>query len=173
MKELKIPISCRILPDLKEDIELEAQEAGLTTSLYLEQIIQGRHDLSLDEEPGVDVEALQAENERLQAELKEVYSKMKEFRLQRNDLRQELDQSRKELGKANSSLEELTELIQPLKSLGLFDLSSSEISELEGYFLELEEKYPSYTTKHLLLAALNRTVKNENGMLVIHTIGNY
>lgn len=171
MKELKIPVSSRILPDLKEDLEMEAQEAGLTTSLYLEQILQGRHGLFQDDE--VDVEVLQAENEQLQVELKEAYARQKEFRLQRNDYREELEQVKSELEDANTAKQVLEEKALSLASLGILDLSSFEITELEGYLSQLEAKYPTYSRSYLLMATFNRMVKNEEGMFIIHTIANY
>lgn len=174
MKELKIPISSRIQPDLKEDLELEAQEAGLTTSLYLEQILQSRHDQAeLDEPLEAEAEELRAKVKSLQIAGEKAKQQLEAIREEGNRCYQELSQSKTENDKLKAKIKQLEKEIQPLKALGLMDLSPSELSELEGYFSALEKKYPSHSRSYILLATFNRMVKNEKGMLVIHTIANY
>jgi predicted nuclease with TOPRIM domain len=174
MKELKIPVSCRILPDLKEDIEVEAQEAGLTTSLYLEQILQSRHEQAeLDETLEAEAEELRAKVKSLQIAGEKVKHQLEEIREDGNRCYQELSQSKVENDRLKANIKQLEKEIQPLKTLGFTDLSLSELSELEGYFSALEKKYPSHSRSYILLATFNRMVKNENGMFVIHTIDGY
>ncbi|MCC6725555.1 MAG: hypothetical protein IT258_13690 [Saprospiraceae bacterium] len=174
MKELKIPVSCRILPDLKEDLELEAEEAGLTTSLYLEQILQSRHDQTeLDESLEAEAEELRAKVKSLQNAVDRTKQQLEAIREDGNRCYQELGQSKIETDRLKANIKQLEKEIQPLKALGVMDLSPSELSELEGYFSALEKKYPSHSRSYLLLATFNRMVKNEKGMLIIHTIANY
>ncbi|MFT6359747.1 MAG: hypothetical protein ACJAYJ_003980 [Saprospiraceae bacterium] len=42
-KILKVPMSCRISPELKEDLELEAIAAEVNPSAYLEGILKDRN----------------------------------------------------------------------------------------------------------------------------------
>ncbi len=174
MKELKIPVSCRILPDLKEDIEVEAQEAGLTTSLYLEQILQCRHEQAeMDENLEAEAAELRAKVKSLQSATERMKGQLEEVRTEGNKYYQELALSKMENDKLKASIEQLEKETQPLKELGLMGLSPAELSELEGYFSALETKYPSHSRSYLLLATFNRMVKNEKGMFVIHTIDGY
>ena len=45
-KELKVPLSCRIAPSLKQKLENEATEKGISTSQYLVMLLKKRHQLN-------------------------------------------------------------------------------------------------------------------------------
>lgn len=49
-KAIKVPLSCRATPILKQTLEEEAAEKGMTTSSYLIFLLENRNTISVDED---------------------------------------------------------------------------------------------------------------------------
>lgn len=173
-KVLKVPISARVSPELKMALENEAEELGITTSLYLEEVFESRQleneQLKSVTEEIVDIRA-QYEELREYSESQE--AKIFELKKKKNGFKERYRLADEDTLRLNQTVKELDAEIQPFRNLGLTELTSDNLEELDGYFSSLEEKYPDHSRLELLLAALNRTVKNEAAIFLIHTISNY
>ncbi len=157
--ELKIPISCRVYPDLKSEIEEEAQDEGLTTSMYLEKILQNRHESQVEDEDETDfvnVYQFEVEIDELKAELES----LQEDYIKLEKLNQKLESK-------NQSLEEST------KWLRLLDFDENEAQSLENMLEQLQPEYPGKANSQLVLACLHAALKNEDSIFFIHTPSGY
>lgn len=157
--ELKIPISCRVYPDLKSEIEEEAQDEGLTTSMYLEKILQNRHDAQVEDEDKADfvnVYQFEVEIDELKAELES----LQEDYIKLEKLNQKLESK-------NQGLEESTKWLQ------LIDFDDDETQELENLLKKLKPNYPGKANSQLVLACLHAALKNEDSIFFIHTASGY
>jgi len=171
---LKIPISSRVDPDLKEALENEAEELGVTTSLYLEEALQNRHFENEKYKEAVSkIEYLKAQFIKVQRYSQELESNIQELKDKKKDLKAKHQIADDDTHRLSQEVQNLDSKIQPFRDLGISKLAPENLIELDQYFAILEEKYPDHSRVELLLAALNRTVKNEKGMFVIHTISGY
>ena len=171
---LKIPISSRINPGLKEELEAEAFDLNLTTSLYLEQILLKRNAQTIqDEVLKAEIEELQTTTGALQKKAEFQREQIQDLKKDRSELERQLQQVRAENTKLKASAEKLETELQPLQRLGISGLSQAHEDELNRYFNSLQTKYPDLPRIYLLLASLNRTVTNEKSMWFIHTIDKY
>lgn len=156
--ELKIPISCRVYPDLKSEIEEEAYEEGLTTSMYLEKILQNRHE-SQEKEEDVDfvnVYQFEVEIDELKVEVESLQDEVVKLR--------KLNQK---LSAKNEVLEEKT------KWLHLLDFDEDEVKELERMLEKLQPSYPAKANSQMVLACIHAALKNEESILFIYTPSSY
>lgn len=173
-KILKIPVSSRVYPELKEALENEAEELGLTTSLYLEDALKNRHfeNEKLKEAMSY-VERLKSKLNKMQAYAQNLESKIKTLKGKKKDLKVRHEMADDDIYRLNQAVQKLDNKIQPIKDLGISKLAPENLTELDHYFSILEEKYPDLSRVELLVAALNRTVKNEKAMFIIHTISGH
>jgi predicted nuclease with TOPRIM domain len=169
-KELKIPLSCRVQPDMKEDLEAEAYDAGLTTSMYMEQILQSRH---VSAEPGEEMEYVAEDLEELQEYAENLEEQIHDLGTEKAALEEKLNQASDESARLKELADGLEREVQPFRSLGISNLRPENLAEIEGYFAALEGKYPEVSRVQLLMAALDRTLKNEKSTLFIHTLQGY
>ncbi len=173
-KILKIPISSRVYPELKEALENEAEELGLTTSLYLEDALQNRHfENEKLKEAMSEVEHLKSKLNKMQGYAQGLESKIETLKGKKKDLKVRHKIADDDIYRLNEFAQNLDSKIQPFRDLGISKLAPKNLTELDQYFAILEEKYPDLSRVELLLAALNRTVKNEKAMFIIHTISGH
>jgi DNA repair exonuclease SbcCD ATPase subunit len=157
--ELKIPISCRVYPDLKSEIEEEAQDEGLTTSMYLEKILVNRHGTQNEEEDDADftnVYQYEVENEELKSEVETLTKQIAR-----------LEGANKRLSARNLELEAWSE------KLDIFDLENDELDKLGEMLEKLQKSYPDQSPPQLLLACVHAALKNEDSIFFIHTPSGY
>lgn len=157
--ELKIPVSCRVYPQLKSELEEEAQDEGLTTSMYLEKILNERHDSSEKEEEEVEfnnVYELEVEIEELKVEVEMLQEQV--VKLEKENLKL-------------TSKHEAVEL--KMRQLKLLPFEEEELDELESKLEELQELYPDKSFGQLLLASLHAALENEDSIFFIHTPKGY
>lgn len=146
MNYLKTNISARVLPELKEQLEMEAAESDMTLSYFLEQTLENRHELADD---------LDAANETV-AKLKEQMASLESERGRWEET-------------ANS-----TDL--KLATFGCFGrdlVDPGTTGELEGYFEQLENIYPGVERLDLLIASLAAALKNEKSVFFTHLISSH
>jgi predicted nuclease with TOPRIM domain len=169
-KELKIPLSCRVKPGLKEDLEEEAYYDGLTTSLYLEQILQNRNEPA---EPSEEMENAAEELRELQEYSEDLKLQINNLNAEKAELEKQLSQASDETARLNDRASNLEKEVQPFRNLGIANLTPENLAEIEDYFTTFEGKYPDFPREQLLLAALNQTMKNEKSFFFIHTLQGY
>ena len=173
-KILKIPISSRVYPDLKESLDNEAEELGLTTSLYLEDALKNRHSENEKlKEAMSEVEQLKSQLNKMQDYVQDLESKIEVLKIKKKDLKVRHEMADDDIDRLNQAVQKLDNKIQLIRDLGISKLAPENLTELDQYFAILEEKYPDLSRVELLLAALNRTVKNEKAMFIIHTISGH
>ncbi len=156
MTDAKIVVACRVLPELKAQLENEAAERGETLSSYLDLLITHREHIFEDSTDTVDQELfdknknyiarLEAENTQLQNEVHRLVNQITLTNKELNDRAAEKEKK--------SSL-----LSEPYRKAVL--------ENLEKICL----KHPNYTSEQLLLASTGLAL--ENGFFVVYNLKDY
>ena len=183
---LKVPMSCRISPELKYELEEEAATAHLTASAYLESILLNRNNLPTDED--VDTEKYQ---QKLEEELYDISIKVQhyednvvpDFEAKIAALNKEIESLKKEKEAEFSNSKQIVDLTEQLEIQAEFaenlqekmwlEFSSEETEKRESYLEKLAEKYPDADAKNLVLASLHAACKNEESLLFTYTPESY
>lgn len=158
-KELKIPVSCRVNPDLKYELEAEAQDEGLTTSKYIERLLQDRHESSAPHEKVIEIQEDEEMNEMVAEMSEEIFA----LKRAKRELTEEVESLNKQI--------EVFEDVPPLPAM--FDFSEDELEAIEEHLNNLRGQYSDQADKDLILASLQTQVKNEKATFFIHTLKAY
>jgi len=189
VKQPKAILSCRISPTLKQEVERGAELEGLTTSTYVEQLIQqqsqGDH-ISEDREQEYlqRIEVLErrlseAEQTRVNYEGRLDYAnnELEIVTEQFGQVMEALDSSvdnEKKLKELESALSAKEETISELKSRESFNFLYGERADYSEYMENLQEKYPDATKEQIIIGSLYAAFKNEGGLVFTVTqIKNY
>lgn len=191
MKKLKVPLSCRVYPQLKKVVEEEAIQEEQTTSLYLESIIQNRH-----QKNEVNVVDLMDEIEDLQEEITELKAALNSQRVEeiiegQSDDFLNWEEEENEESSAYFELQEDHRLLQnehqrqtaeleatrtelhQIRENVLDTFTEEQREELQNYLTKLQDKYPDHDEDEIILACLYTTIKNEKAIWNIHTLDFY
>ena len=183
-KEVRSPVACRILPDLRQQLESEAAEEGQSLSSYMELILTRRSVESTVNETSNEVfEAMQKQIDELKSENERL-----------SDLPQPvnvgLDIEGVEAFKTKSEqterqYQDLMHSYQDLKieHQALFKVpavnalpswwSLENYKATVPYLKELKSKHPSFSTEQLLLSAVAVTATNENNWVEVYTLKDF
>ena len=189
VKQPKAILSCRISPTLKQEVERGAELEGVTTSNYVEQLIQqqnqGDH-ISEDREEEylqrievlerrlVAAEQMRVDYEgRLDFANNELETVTEQFEQVMEALDASVDKEQK-LKKLESALSAKEEMISELKSQESFDFLYGERADYSEYMETLQEKYPDATKEQIVIGSLYAASENEGGFVFTVTqIKNY
>jgi hypothetical protein len=138
-KKNKVVMACRIEPDLKETLEQEAYNNGLSLSAYIEEVMS-KHEVIFQ------VESLEEENEKLQASLRQEVQVHKRVLTENERLRNE-----------NAALEYDVRKNQQR----LFWLDDVDIANVTKLVSTLNPQFPTLTNKEILLVCLATAIRNE------------
>lgn len=190
-------MSCRIHPDLKNDLAEEAAFAELSTSNYVERILHNRH--FNDSESLEDSEVLLEKIQHLEAELKAIQeeaidegktdfsSEIELLQEQVENLQREKEElaeavqyykdlleEREELISKNSYLnqqiDELSEKLDNETNNFPLNLDDLERMQLTSYLEDLTSYHPDASPTQLLLGSMDTTIRAEKSRWIIPTI---
>ena len=171
-KVLKTTISCRLDPELKKVLQVEAFEKETTASNYIESILENR-DFILSNE---DRELLIQSKKELEIELEKL-KKENDYLNQKLLLTEEED---KEKTKEIEYLEKLTKeqsesfLVQlgNIKKMSL-QFKRDQIEDFNKEVQKVKSLYPDVSPQDLVVASLKASLANESDRWFIHTIKKY
>lgn len=189
VKQPKAILSCRISPQLKQEVEFGAESEGLSTSKYVEQLIQqqneGEH-ISEDREQEYlqRIEVLErrlseAEQTRVDYEGRLDYAnnELETVTEQFEQVMEALDScedNERQLEKLKSELSAREETISELKSHELFKFLFAERADYSEYLDKLQIRYPDATKEQIIIGSLYAASENEGGLVFTVTqIKNY
>ena len=162
-KVSKVIISSRIHPDLKYDLDDEAERTGITTSKYLEQIIENRFDTPDDDD---------SDESDIIAQLE---SKIQNLESVNENMSTRLDAFENEYEELNDQFEDLQEASAKSESEPKFPvkLRESDLKHLNKLLEKLRKVYPETADGLLLLGALDTTLRTESAIWMIPTINKF
>ena len=154
-KTIRSPIACRILPDLRQQLELEAAEGGHSLSSYMESILMHRSAaFTVNETPNEVFEAMQKQIDELKSENERLSNLPQPVNA---DLKVEYD-----------ALPQ-TPVVNALPSWW----SLENYRAAMPYLKELKSKHPNCTIEQLLLSAFAVTTTNENNWVEVYTLNDF
>ena len=178
--EVRQPIACRILPDLRQELELEAANEGHSLSSYMESILRCRStESTVNETPNDVFEAMQKQIDELKNE-NERLSNLKQPVNGESDT-EVITVLKTQLGQTEKEYQELMQQYNDLKiehaSLPKVPVASwwsiENYRAAIPYLKELKSKHPKYSTEQLLLSALAVTATNEKNWVEVYTLNDF
>ena len=184
--ESKVVLSCRIEPDLKDELITEATEEGVALSSYIESLLVQRNtEFTLQEEKEDDsdfidgllnrVKELEDEN----TELKESVEKTDtpQYSSHQLELQTQVNQLEKEyLNLSQRYKDVMTEKDALLKAgnRGTPNWLSKEIyNQIVDNLNQLKSKHDDYTHEELLLSAVAVALKNDSSFFTTYTLKDF
>lgn len=184
-KEVRAPVACRILPDLRQQLEEEAAQAGQSLSSYMESIfLVRRKEATVNEKDTETLAAmlnqiaeLKAENERLRALPPTVNVQMdtegievlKAQLVQSESQYQDLANRYKSLTAEHNVPAQAPTSVNSLPNWWSLENYRNTVP----YLKELKSKHPDYSIEQLLLSAVAVAVTNENNWLHVYTLTDF
>jgi hypothetical protein len=184
-KEVRAPVACRILPDLRQQLEEEAAEVGQSLSSYMESVLLVRRKEATVNEKDTEALAamlnqiaeLQAENERLRALPPDVNVQM--------DI-EDIEALKAQLAQSESQYQDLANRYKSLTAeRNVPAQASTSVNSLPSwwshenyrntvpYLKELKSKHPDCSIEQLLLSAVAVAVTNENNWVHVYTLTDF
>lgn len=182
--EVRTPVACRILPELRQQLELEAVKEGHSLSSYMELILMRRSAESTVNETSNEVfKAMQKQIDELKTENERLKDLPKPVNLELDT--EGITAIKTQLGQTEKQYQDLMQRYKDLKVErdalpkapavnGLPSWWSLEnYRSTVTYLKELKSKHPNYSTEQLLLSALAVTVTNENNWVEVYTLKDF
>lgn len=163
-KNLKIPTSFRLDPELKKHLEQEAADHDMTPSSYIEMIVNSRHLIGIEEMPFGNYREMILKIGELDFELDSV-KKKKDKIAQKFEAKKNVARERKE------KIEGLNNAFLELKGRSLV-FSQEEMQSFLEMIEKLKEAYPEVSAQVLVLTCLSAAVKNVDSFLATYTLKN-
>ena len=162
-KVSKVIISSRIHPYLKEDLDDEAEISGMTTSKYLEQIIENRFNTSDDD------------NSDESDTIAQLESKIQNLESVNENMSTRLDAYENEYEELNDQFELLQEASSKVELEPKFPikLREPELKLLIQLLEKLRRVHSKTPDSLLLLGALDTTLRTESAIWMIPTINKF
>ncbi len=183
-KEVRSPVACRILPDLRQQLESEAAEKGQSLSSYMESILTRRSVELIVNETSNEVLAemqrqigeLKTDNERLNTLSQPINAELDNERIaalktqlaQTERQYQDLMQRYKDLKVERDALPK-TPVVNALPTWWSLENYKATVPHLK----ELKSKYPDCSIEQLLLSAIAVTATNENNWVEVYTLKDF
>ena len=160
-KSSKVIVSSRVYPDVKFELDEEAEATGITTSKYLEQIIENRFDVPDDDESdnSDDVAELETKIDELETANKNMSSQLDAYEEEYDALKEELKMYQESPSKPDSNF--------PI------NLGEDESEQLKRLLNKLRKLHPGVPNNLLLLGALDTTLRTENAIWMIPKINKF
>jgi len=164
-KIYKNTLSCRLYPQLKKQIQEEASDKELTTSNYIESILEKRKWILEEEER----DKLTYENQHLETVVFTLEQELEEQKSINNCVVDEIKEKHQLLEARLKEIKQLKQQMAEMKRTSIaFDLD--QLDELQVSIQELQVNYPEVTIPSLIIASLKASLKNEESILSIYLI---
>ena len=160
-KIAKIIVSSRVHPDVKFELDEEAESIGITTSKYLEQIIENRFDSPEEDNPEDSEDAIDLE------------ARIQELETANENMSSQLDAYEEEYDALKEQLERLQTSVAESATKLPFEFEEEELEQLNLSLEKLRALHPDVTDNMLLLGALDTTLRTENAVWMIPTISRF
>lgn len=181
--EVRTPVACRILPDLRQQLELEAAKEGQSLSSYMESILMHRSAESTVNETSNEVfEAMEKQIDELKRENERLKDLPKPVNVELGT--EDITSIKTQLGQTEKQYQDLMQRYKDLK-VEHDALPKAVVKALPSwwslenykatvpYLKELKSKHPNLSTEQLLLSALAVTVTNENNWVEVYTLKDF
>lgn len=160
-KVAKIIVSSRVHPDVKFELDEEAESIGITTSKYLEQIIENRFDTP------------EEVNQEDSEDAVEKDARIQELETANENMSSQLDAYEEEYNALNEQLQTLQTSVAESATKLPFKFEQGELEQLNLSLEKLRALHPEVTDNMLLIGALDTTLRTENAVWMIPTIARF